>query len=157
MGKRKVKNSLPPTALEKKAQSKRTLLNTAKDRPERRSFLYGRSEVIRTPGILLPNFFTFSSALWPFLFYYGRSSQLLTPLFPHTPHLSVVKHVVKNASRPVSGEGSPVPNGKRFAFLCGVYCNSAEGVMQVVSAWVAAQSLRGNKQRNSENGFFKNI
>ena len=52
MGKRKVKNSLPPAALEKKAQSKRTLLNTAKDRPERRSFLYGRSEVIRTPGIL---------------------------------------------------------------------------------------------------------
>lgn len=38
MGKRKVKNSLPPAALEKKAQSKRTLLNTAKDRPERRSF-----------------------------------------------------------------------------------------------------------------------
>lgn len=31
------------------------LLNTAKDRPERRSFLHGRSEVIRTPGILLPN------------------------------------------------------------------------------------------------------
>ena len=31
------------------------LLNIAKDRPERRSFLYGRSEVIRTPGILLPN------------------------------------------------------------------------------------------------------
>jgi hypothetical protein len=54
MGKRKVKNSLPPAALEKKAQSKRTLLNIAKDRPERRSFLYGRSEVIRTPGILLP-------------------------------------------------------------------------------------------------------
>ena len=54
MGKRKVKNSLPPAALEKKAQSKRTLLNTAKDRPERRSFLHGRSEVIRTPGILLP-------------------------------------------------------------------------------------------------------
>ena len=31
------------------------LLNIVKDRPERRSFLYGRSEVIRTPGILLPN------------------------------------------------------------------------------------------------------
>ena len=46
MGKRKVKNSLPPAALEKKAQSKRTLLNTAKDRPERRSFLYGRSVII---------------------------------------------------------------------------------------------------------------
>ena len=30
------------------------LLNTTKDRPERRSFLHGRSEVIRTPGILLP-------------------------------------------------------------------------------------------------------
>ncbi len=46
MGKRKVKNSLPPAALEKKAQSKRTLLNTAKDRPERRSFLYGPSVII---------------------------------------------------------------------------------------------------------------
>ena len=46
MGKSKVKNSLPPAALEKKAQSKRTLLNTAKDRPERRSFLYGRSVII---------------------------------------------------------------------------------------------------------------
>ena len=30
------------------------------------------------------------------LLYYGCSSQLLTPLFPHTPRLSVVKHVVKN-------------------------------------------------------------
>ena len=30
------------------------------------------------------------------MFYYGRFSQLLTPLFPHTPRLSVVKHVVKN-------------------------------------------------------------
>ena len=46
MGKRKVKNSLPPAALEKKAKSKRTLLNTAKDRPERRSFLYGPSVII---------------------------------------------------------------------------------------------------------------
>ena len=45
----------------------------------------------------------------------------------------MVIHVVKNASRPVSGELSPVPDGKRLAFLCGVYCNSAEGVMQVVS------------------------
>ena len=72
MGKRKVKNSLPPAALEKKAQSKRTLLNTAKDRPERRSFLYGRSEVIRTPGILLPNLCLnlqaeLSRTLWRFL------------------------------------------------------------------------------------------
>ena len=46
----------------------------------------------------------------------------------------MVIYVVKNASRPVSGECSPVPDGKRLAFLCGVYCNSAEGVMQEVSA-----------------------
>ena len=46
----------------------------------------------------------------------------------------MVIYVVKNASRPVSGELSPVLDRKRFAFLCGVYCNSAEGVMQVVSA-----------------------
>ena len=69
----------------------------------------------------------------------------------------MVIYVVKNASRPVSGELSPVPDRKRLAFLCGVYCNSAEGVMQVVSAGVAAQRLSHNRQRNSENGFFKNI
>ena len=28
----------------------------------------------------------------------------------------MVIYVVKNASRPVSGEDSPVPDGKRFAF-----------------------------------------
>jgi len=38
-----------------------------------------------------------------------------------------------------------------------LHCNSEEAVMQIVSERVAAQSLRGNKQRNSENGFFKNI
>ena len=121
MGKRKVKNSLPPAALEKKAQSKRTLLNTAKDRPERRSFLYGRSEVIRTPGILLPNL---SGILFPlvysgfrrFLICFTYSLALLSPLFPGVPEPYVVIYVVKNASRPVSGELSPVPDGKRFAF-----------------------------------------
>lgn len=46
----------------------------------------------------------------------------------------MVIYVVKNASRPVSGELSPVPSGKRFALLCGLYCNSGEGIMQVVSA-----------------------
>ena len=46
----------------------------------------------------------------------------------------MVIYVVKNASRPVSGEDSPVPDGKRFALLCGLYCNSGEGIMQVVSA-----------------------
>ena len=48
------------------------------------------------PKLLNKFFSTFSGALQPFLLYYGRSSQLLPPLFPHTPHLSVVKHVVKN-------------------------------------------------------------
>jgi len=114
--------SLPPAALEKKAQSKRTLLNTAKDRPERRSFLYGRSEVIRTPGILLPNL---SGILFPlvysgfrrFLICFTYSLALLSPLFPGVPAPSVVIYVVKNASRPVSGEDSPMPDGKRFVLL----------------------------------------
>ena len=82
---------------------------------------------------------------------------LLSSLFPGVPAPYVVIYVVKNASRPVFGEDSPTPDGKRFSLLCGLYCNSGEGIMQVVSAGVAAQSLRGNKQRNSENGFFKNI
>lgn len=59
----------------------------------------------------------------------------------------MVIYVVKNASRPVSGEDSPMPDGKRLAFLCGVYCNSAEGIMQVVSAGVAAQKLWRYRQR----------
>ena len=59
----------------------------------------------------------------------------------------MVIYVVKNASRSVFGEDSPMPEGKRLAFLCGVYCNSADGVMQVVSAGVAAQRLSRNKQR----------
>jgi len=72
---------------------------------------------------------------------------LLIPLFPGAPEPYVVIYVVKNASRPVSGECSPVPDGKRFSFLCGLYCNSKEGVMQVVSVWVAAQMLSRSKQR----------
>ena len=59
----------------------------------------------------------------------------------------MVIYVVKNASHPVSGEGSPVPDGKRFSLLCGLYCNSGEAVMQVVSAKAAAQMLSRNKQR----------
>ena len=72
---------------------------------------------------------------------------LLSPLFPGVPAPYVVIYVVKNASRPVSGELSPVPDGKRFSLLCGLYCNSEEGVMQVVSAWVTAQQLRRYRQR----------
>ena len=72
---------------------------------------------------------------------------LLSPLCPHVPAPSVVIYVVKNASRPVSGEDSPVPDGKRFSLLCGLYCNSGEGIMQVVSAQTAAQMLSRNRQR----------
>ena len=71
---------------------------------------------------------------------------LLSPLFPGVPAPSVVIYVVKNASRPVSGEDSPMPDGKRFSLLCGLYCNSGEGIMQVVSAQTAAQMLSRNKQ-----------
>ena len=59
----------------------------------------------------------------------------------------MVIYVVKNASRPVFGEDSPVPDGKRFSLLCGLYCNSGQAVMQVVSAGVAALKLRRYRQR----------
>ena len=59
----------------------------------------------------------------------------------------MVIYVVKNTSRPVSGEDSPMPDGKRFSFLCGLYCNSEQTVMQVVSAWVVAQRLSRYRQR----------
>ena len=48
---------------------------------------------------------------------------------------------------PGTGEDSPVPGRKRFSLLCGLYCNSGEGVMQVVSAQTAAQMLSRNRQR----------
>ena len=82
-----------------------------------------------------------------FLICFTYSLTLLSPLFPGVPAPSVVIYVVKNASRPVSGEDSPMPDGKRFSLLCGLYCNSEEGVMQVVSAGVAAQKLRRYRQR----------
>ena len=72
---------------------------------------------------------------------------LLSPLFPGVPEPSVVIYVVKNASRPVFGEDSPTPDGKRFSLLCGLYCNSGEGIMQVFSAQTAAQMLSRNRQR----------
>ena len=81
----------------------------------------GPSDRIRTCGILLPNL---SGILFPlvysgfrrFLICFTYSLTLLSPLFPGVPALSVVIYVVKNASRPVSGEDSPVPDGKRFVF-----------------------------------------
>ena len=52
-----------------------------------------------------------------FLICFTYSLTLLIPLFPGTPEPYVVIYVVKNASRPVSGEDSPMPNGKRFSLL----------------------------------------
>ena len=82
-----------------------------------------------------------------FLICFTYSLTLLSPLFPGVPAPYVVIYVVKNASRPVSGEDSPMPDGKRFSFLCGLYCNSEQTVMQVVSAWVVAQRLSRYRQR----------
>jgi len=112
----------------------------------------GPSDRIQTCGILLPNL---SGILFPlvysgfrrFLICFTYSLTLLSPLFPGVPAPSVVIYVVKNASRPVSGEDSPMPDGKRCSLLCGLYCNSGEGIMQVVSAQTAAQMLSRNRQR----------
>ena len=82
---------------------------------------YGPSSAARTHGLLVPNL---SGILFPlvysgfrrFLICFTYSLTLLSPLFPGVPAPYVVIYVVKNASRPVSGELSPVPDGKRFAF-----------------------------------------
>lgn len=76
----------------------------------------------RTPGLMVPNL---SRILFPlvysgfrrFLICFTYSLTLLFPLFPGVPEPYVVIYVVKNASRPVSGEDSPVPDGKRFSLL----------------------------------------
>jgi hypothetical protein len=52
-----------------------------------------------------------------FLICFTHSLTLLSPLFPGVPAPSVVIYVVKNASRPVFGEDSPMPDGKRFSLL----------------------------------------
>ena len=124
------------------------ILKSYKDTP------HGPSAGTRTLGLLLPNL---SGILFPlvysgfrrFLICFTYSLTLLFPLFPGVPAPSVVIYVVKNASRPVSDEDSPMPDGKRFALLCGLYCNSEEGVMQVVSAQTAAQRLSRYRQRNT--------
>jgi hypothetical protein len=87
------------------------------------------------------------SGFQPFPICFTYSLTLLIPLFPGTPTPYVVIYVVKNASRPILGEHSPVPDGKRFAFLCDLYCNSEGSVMQVISVKAAAQMLSRNKQR----------
>ena len=83
--------------------------------------LHGRSAGTRTLGLLLPNL---SGILFPlvysgfrrFLICFTYALTLLSPLFPGVPEPYVVIYVVKNASRPVSGELLPGPDGKRFAF-----------------------------------------
>ena len=77
--------------------------------------------MVRTFDILDPNlsgklFLLVYSGFQPFSICFTYSLTLLSPLFPGVPAPSVVIYVVKNASHPVSGEDSPVPDGKRFAF-----------------------------------------
>ena len=103
-------------------QNKKTELLTQKNSLKRRfSEKGGPSDRIRTGGILLPNlsgklFLLVYSDFRPFSICFTYSLTLLSPLFPGVPAPSVVIYVVKNASRLVSGEDSPVPDGKRFAF-----------------------------------------
>ena len=88
---------------------------------ERFQRAFGPSSAARTHGLLVPNL---SGILFPlvysgfqcFLIRFTYSLTLLSPLFPGAPAPSVVIYVVKNASRPVFGEDSPVPDGKRFVF-----------------------------------------
>ena len=82
----------------------------------------GPSDWLRTSSLVVPNL---SGILFPlvysgfrrFLICFTYSLTLLFPLFPGTPAPSVVIYVVKNASRPVFGENSPMPDGKRFSLL----------------------------------------
>ena len=108
--------------LMRSTQNKKTELLTQKNRLKRQiSKKGGPSDRIRTRGILLPNlsgilFSLVYSGFRHFLICFTYSLTLLYPLFPGVPEPYVVIYVVKNASRPVSGELSPVPDGKRFAF-----------------------------------------
>lgn len=81
----------------------------------------GPSDWFRTSGLVVPNlsgklFLLVYSDFQPFSICFTYFLTLLSPLFPGVPAPYVVIYVVKNASRPVSGEDSPVPDGKRFAF-----------------------------------------
>ena len=83
---------------------------------------FGPSSAARTHGLLVPNlsgklFLLVYSGFQPFSICFTYSLTLLSPLFPGVPAPSVVIYVVKNASHPVSGEDSPVPDGKRFSLL----------------------------------------
>lgn len=108
--------------LMRSTQNEKTELITQKNSLKRRfSEKGGPSDRIRTGGILLPNlsgtlFLLVYSGFQPFPICFTYSLTLLSPLFPGVPEPSVVIYVVKNASRSVFGEDSPMPEGKRFAF-----------------------------------------
>lgn len=114
----------------------------------------GPSDRIRTCGILLPNL---SGILFPlvysgfrhFLICFTYSLTLLSPLFPGVPAPSVVIYVVKNASRPVFGEGSPVLDRKRFAFQTVCIVTLSRRLCKWFSAQTAAQRLSRYRQRNT--------
>ena len=81
---------------------------------------------------------------FPMIFHHFRSYTVtLVPSFepplPPVPRVSVVIHVVKNASRQ--------KDGKRFLCSRYLHCNSGRRVMQVVSGTFAVQKLRRNRQR----------
>ena len=82
----------------------------------------GPSDRVRTCGLMVPNLSgrlcsLVYSGFRRFLICFTYSLTLLSPLFPGVPAPYVVIYVVKNASRPVFGEDSPVPDGKRFSLL----------------------------------------
>ena len=81
---------------------------------------------------------------FPMIFHHFRSFSVtlvtsFEPPFPPVPRVSVVIHVVKNASRQ--------KDGKRFLCSRYLHCNSGRRVMQVVSGTFAVQKLRRNRQR----------
>ena len=136
-------------------QNKKTELLTQKNSLKRRfSEKGGPSDRIRTGGILLPNL---SGKLFPlvysgfrrFLICFTYSLTLLSPLFPSVPEPYVVIYVVKNASRPVSGEDSPVPGGKRFVFQTVCIVTLSRVLCKWFSGRIAAQRLSRYRQRNT--------
>ena len=86
------------------------------------------------------NFFrTFLTVFYRFRSYSVTLVTSFEPPFPPVPRVSVVIHVVKNASRQ--------KDGKRFLCSRYLHCNSGRRVMQVVSGTFAVQKLRRNRQR----------
>ena len=105
-------------------------------------------------GRILPNlsgilFSLVYSGFRRFLICFTYSLTLLSPLFPGVPAPSVVIYVVKNASRPVSGEDSPVPGGKRFVFQTVCIVTLSRVLCKWFSGRIAAQRLSRYRQRNT--------